>query len=150
MKTLSKSMCEYFHPCECSWIYRPQGCRHKYGGKWVNYLEAMLLRIFHINFRKWTFMYFSKAPINNNVSIVSNNGLASNSSVPNYCQSVCPKQTTLEEGQQLFSRFLKFYFYDLRFKAVGLTTFLTEFWTLPTVDKHGGGIHFTRALVWIV
>ena len=27
--------------------------------------------------------------------------------------------------------FLQFYVYDLRFKAEGLTTFLTEFWTLP-------------------
>ena len=52
-------------------------------------------------------------------------------SVPNYCQSVCPKQTTFEEDRKLFfSDFLQFHVYDLRFKAGGLTTFLTEFWTL--------------------
>ena len=26
-------------------------------------------------------------------------------SVPNYCQSVCPKQTTLEEDRELFTKF---------------------------------------------
>ena len=29
-----------------------------------------------------------------------------------------------------FKDFLQFYVYDLRFKAGGLTTFFTEFWTL--------------------
>ena len=32
--------------------------------------------------------------------------------------------------RNFFKDFLQFYVYDLRFKAGGLTTFLTEFWTL--------------------
>ena len=36
--------------------------------------------------------------------------------------------------------FLQFYVYDLRIKAGGLTTFLTEFWTLPICRDHSTGV----------
>ena len=51
-------------------------------------------------------------------------------SVGNSHRSASPRPTTLEEDQQLFVDFIKFYFHDLRFKAWGPATFLTEFQTL--------------------
>ena len=59
--------------------------------------------------------------------VYSNFDLYSSSvSVPNYCQSEAGGWPgTFKEN------FLQFYVYDLKFKAGGLTTFLTEFWTLP-------------------
>ena len=51
-------------------------------------------------------------------------------SVGNSHRSASPRPTTLEEDQQLFVDFIKFYLHDLRFKAWGPATFLTEFQTL--------------------
>ena len=45
-------------------------------------------------------------------------------------KSTGPRPTTLEEDQKFLLIFLQFYVYDLRFKAWGPKTFLTEFQTL--------------------
>ena len=55
------------------------------------------------------------------------------SSVPNYCQSVSPKQTTLEEDRELFKNFSSILCLWFEIQAGGLTTFLVEFWTLYLV-----------------
>ena len=48
-------------------------------------------------------------------------------SVPNFCPSASFGGGL---GLFFFSNFLQFHFYNSRFKTGGLTTFLTEFWTL--------------------
>ena len=74
------------------------------------------------NFRSWASENFEKRR-------ALDTGMTQDyGSVPNFCQSICPKQTTMEEEWDFFQDFLQFYVYDLRFKAGGLTTFF--FWVL--------------------
>ena len=69
------------------------------------------------NFRSWASENFEKRR-------ALDTGMTQDyGSVPNFCQSICPKQTTMEEEWDFFQDFLQFYVYDLRFKAGGLTTF---------------------------
>ena len=46
-----------------------------------------------------------------------------------------------------FKTFLQFYVYDSRFKAAGLTTFLTEFWTLLLVKLISGECRRTPLMI---
>ena len=57
------------------------------------------------SFVSWSISYYLKGICG--IFSISSSMQKKNShiSVPNYCQSVCPKQTTLEEDRELFGRF---------------------------------------------
>ena len=53
-------------------------------------------------------------------------------SVPNYCQSVSPKQTTLEEDPELFKKFSSILCLWFEIQGSRTDNFFDEFWTLHT------------------
>ena len=68
---------------------------------------------------------------------------ASHGSVPNYCQSACPKQATLEEDQELFLRFSSIL--CLWFEIQGRRTDNFFDWVLNT----GHGYNHKAGLLWL-
>ena len=70
----------------------------------------------------------------NRVSISSENGLSPIRSVPNYCQSVSPKQTTLEEDREFFKDFSSIL--CLWFEIQGSRTGNFFGWVLNTAIRH--------------
>ena len=57
------------------------------------------------------------------------------SSVPNYCQSVSPKQTTLEEDWELFKKFSSILCLWFEIQGSRTDNFFDEFWTLHIVTE---------------